>query len=131
MDNKSLTPEMRNAYNLLFDCYNQWAYETSKGLWNGGLSTLEDLELMLGIESPIQREDLWKLRDTLFTVEDVDCPVCNASESECPECGGYGKLTVEDEQPKVCKCGGDMNYVWSLTIPSYVWICPDCGRVEQ
>ncbi len=63
---EQLSPQMRNAYNLLFDCYNQWAYENPKGLWNGGLSTLEDLELMLGIESPIKREELWKLRDNFL-----------------------------------------------------------------
>ena len=66
---------------LLFDCYNQFAYSTYADyqdwenhiLTNGGLSTLEWLESYLGFESPITRGELWEFQSQyIASIEEED-----------------------------------------------------------
>jgi len=128
MTDKKLTTEQ-----LLYDCYNQWAYESKKGLWNGGLSVLEDIEELLEFKSPIKREDFWALRDA-HTAEDEcicnldpddtcpvkifneDCPI-HGYEYEKDECKQQAKLNarIKNEICEYYPCGDD---------PQKVDFCP-------
>ena len=111
---KKLTVEQ-----LLYDCYNQWAYESKKGLWNGGLSVLEDIEALLGFESPIMREDLWALRDV--NTEEVPCIKCGYTLDECICNIDFEELKPQHPCPE---CGGEIK-LW-LRVDR----CSDCGWEE-